>query len=345
MSKKLSSVDQIKKLLIERRRMLYVLVLSSLVLGFLGSLMVPVRFYSSVSFITEVESEAPDYSNLAQRLGGFAGFGNLSISPTSGITPEMYQEIISDPDFVRAVLSDSIRIKEINRSVNELLIESNRSFGGFVSELIAGVKGKVLGNASHDSLDSVAFDSSETYLTTDQWRGYSAFSKLVSVDFGTDNGLVKISCRTKYKQASTRLCNKILEHLSKKILVFKTKKELTRFSFIEEQYLESKNLYGEKQYDLAKFLEENRNVTSSLFEIEKQNLSNDLNFNQELYFSFSQKYAEAKISLQEKMPVVHVIEKPVIAKEPEGPGKMKLMLLALIIGFVIYFIIIVYPFI
>lgn len=255
-------------------------------------------------------------NSMRVKVEGMAGVQNMNVGDIKEIralSPVVYPNILFSVPFQKELIHTKFALKGKNDSISffEYYTGKSLSDSGFVKQ---------------DGVQNVSFDEAAcmAYLKD------HITMKVVDRD-----GYLKLSVSMRNPEVAALLAHKTQEMLQKYITEFKIAKAQVALNFIEGRYVEIKNELEEKQRELIKYREKNKNVPLILKETEEKILLNDYDLFFNLYADILRQREQARIQVKENMPVLTVIEPVVLPDHPVKPKRFLIIFVSMLFGFFI----------
>ena len=265
------------------------------------------------------------------------GFGSLSDASTDGetIPPDYYPAIVGSIPFMKQVMDAEIYIPEAGKmSIFYYFSEyRKKSVISVVKRYSIGLPFFILEAIRGEMQPPAVSEGAKVErLTKDEWKVYELLQKLIGVDIDKETGIVSVSITMPDGQVVAQVGDLVTNLLSGYVLDYKTEKARNDLQFIEEQLAESESRFEQAQIALAKFRDANHGQMTELAQTNEQRLQSDYDLAFKIYSAMAQKRDEARIKLQEKTPVVKVLEPAVVPKEKSAPRRSVIMVLSVFLG-------------
>ncbi len=148
-------------------------------------------------------------------------------------------------------------------------------------------------------------------------------------------GIISVTVRMPDPVAAADLARLTAEQLTTAIIHYESKKASEQARFLGEQQRASQARYHAAQRALAEFQDRNKSLNSAVRSIEGQRLESEFALASELYRGITTQYEAALVDEREDTPVFTVLEPSVVPNRPSSPRKLRLLVLALLMGVVI----------
>ncbi|VXD19081.1 Wzz/FepE/Etk N-terminal domain-containing protein [Marinoscillum sp. 108] len=288
-----------------------------------------------ISFASKVEYEAScklmpeSQEGTKGKLGGLGGLAGLAgidlgLGTTGSLTPQLYPEIVKSVPFQLQLIHTPIRFEKLDSLMSSYtyFTEMDRpSLFGFITEYTIGLPGKIKGLFTAEEVaPSNPANDDLIRLTKEDWSLVETYRERISVSVDDKTGIITVTTEMPDPYAAARVTDLVVKKLTSEVTNYKVEKAQVNLEFIRERYAEAEKEYEAKQKQLARFTDRNKNITSSLVQIEYQRLQNEMNITFEVYKGLATQLEQAKIKVKEETPVFTILE-PV--KVPVGNSSPK----------------------
>lgn len=154
----------------------------------------------------------------------------------------------------------------------------------------------------------------------------------IRITLASAGGIMEISTNLPDPKAAALVNVKLIEYMQDYIIEYRIKKARQTLENTRERYEEAKAEYEEANYELARYRDENINISSQTASLEEERLSNEVNLRYSIYNSIAQELEQARMVLQQQMPVFNPLEKPNVPKDPSTGSSPLLLVFAGVLG-------------
>ncbi len=147
------------------------------------------------------------------------------------------------------------------------------------------------------------------------------------------NGIMTISTNLPDPKAAALVNVKLIEYIQDYITNYRVQKAQQNLEDTVRRYEIAKEEYEEAQYELAQYRDENLNVSTETASLEEQRLSNEASLRASIYNSLTQEVEQARMIVQQQMPVFNPLEKPNVPSSPSTGTSPLLLVFAGVLGF------------
>lgn len=331
------------KVLWRKRRLITICTSVFFVLGILLAFSLQVEYKATCRLMPESQDGIKGSLGGLSGLAGLAGI-DLGAGTSGSLTPDIYPQLVASVPFQLDLMHLPLKFKDIDSTVssykyfNEI---SQKSLSNVIKDYTIGLPFKVIelfGDKASRSQKST--DERLLEMNKKDWKLLESFSgrTVVSVDIKT--GIISISSEMPDAYAAASMLNHVLEKLTSEISNYKTEKAKSNLDFIQERYNESLDKYLSKQKELDLFSDKNRNLNSSQVQSEYQYLQNEVNIAFEIFKSLATQLEQAKIKVQEEIPVFTILEPAHVPYEKSKPSRLLIIISTIIFGILFSFFLI-----
>jgi hypothetical protein len=306
------------------------------VLGLIIAFGTPKEYKAETTLLIETGSGS-SVNGLLQQFGGLAGISLGNQQESGNLNPEIYPQIVQSTPFLVEIMGEEIHSSKLDSSISVyeyLSTQVKPSVIGIVMGYTLGLPGKIIGLFKKKVKPDYSLpDLNNTLikLTNSQEGIMGAIKGRIKLTPDDANGTLKICAEMPDPFAAAELTSITYKYLSKYLVEYKIQKVKTDLDFITKQHAEAKQRYIVCQERLAHFRDANRNVTLASFRTEEERLQNEYLLAFNVFNGLSQQFEQAKLKVQEKTPVLKVID-PV--KVPLKKSKPRISLI--LIGFLFF---------
>jgi uncharacterized protein involved in exopolysaccharide biosynthesis len=335
-------------LTLSRGRGLIVLaVLGFGLLGVLYAALTPSEYTATARVVREAGDES---GGLPSGLSSVQGLGlNLEGGGTTGLTPASYPEIATSREVRLAVARDTFYFPSTGRRTT-FVDHVNRPPGPLDLVLrytlwlpwtVKSALGDPGGGAASAPVETGSTDA-VIYPTDAEERAIAALEKKISASVAESGalegggGLMTIATTASDPTLSTRLNERVIDHLRTRVREIRTETTRENLTFIVKRFEEAQQELDTAEDRLARFLEQNRSVLTGgnepQLEFRRERLRREVRFKEQLYSQLQEQVTQTRLQLQREQPVVTIAEKPVPPTAPSAPDWTFTIVLSLFLG-------------
>ena len=312
------------------------------VLGVTYALMVPEEYKSSARVVREAQ-EGGGGGGLPGGISGGAlsGLGINLGSGASGFTPAAYPDVLQSREVRLAVVRDTFRFPDVERPMT--YVEYVNRPAGTLSQLLKytlwlpwTLKG-MLGRAiSKSPAPAGTTETGEPMIpSSEENNALKAVSGKISASVDDETGLMTISVTTGGAQLAADLAESFLDHFARRVREIRTEKVREQLEFVKERFEIAEQELEAAEERLAQFLERNQNPTTATLQFQRDRLQRQVSFKEQLYSELQSQLTQTRLDLQQRQPVVTVVEGAVPPKGPSAPDRTLIVILSLLLGSIV----------
>lgn len=287
--------------LLRRRYLVIMLPLFLVALVVLPALRGPRAYTSATSFVPQSSDPMrPGLSGLAAQLGVRVPTSN------TGESPAFYAELLNS----RAILEDIVDH------------EYSFEFGG------------VAYTGNLPTLYKVRAPTPELR----REFALRAVRRKVKVSTDRETGLVRFSVTERYAPLTAMIAERLLTLLNDYNLNKRQSQARSERQFVESRLADARAELKAAEDRLQRFLQQNRRFEGSPeLAFENERLQREVRTRQEVVVSLAESYEQARIEEVRNIPVLTVVERPVVPLLPDRRGLVRRGIIALVVGTVLGF--------
>jgi len=328
-------VELLKKVYKEKKLIFKCSIIAAIV-GVVFALFQQNIYTSSTTFIPQLSSDVKTRSSSLSGLASLAGINLGGMEGSSEFPPTLYPQVVESVPFRLDLLSSYIEVNNSELTLREYLLMDNNLFNffGTVKKYTIGLPSFILGLFKAD--DNYVSDSSSIYgLTEEDHELFKKLSTVFSLSINDKEGFITMSFTDQDKTVSAQVAQTAETLLQEKIIEFKVKssKELLDFTF--NQYNEKKKAFEKLQDERAVFVDNNINISSSLFQNKLSRIESELSIAQNVVQQLASQVEQAKLQVNKDTPVFTTIKPVTIPYEKSAPKRSQIVIIFLFLGFVL----------
>lgn len=313
-----------------------------IILGLFFAIFSPKEYKSESKLMPEYSSNTQSgASSLLEQYGGLLGISSDTYNSSSNaIRVDLYPAIVSSLDFQIKLAETKFYIPSYDTTVSLITYFNAVKKPGlfdFIQGYTIGLPGKILGlfrSTSNEAITNEAISDSSKFLTLSkaEFEVIRFLQSKVRADLDEESGIVTVSAVLDDPILASLVTEHTINELTKYLTEYRTQKIKIDLEYIEDQLRKSKNRFEEAQEELAAFREQYQGTLSIRNQTEQQRLNSEYQLAFNLYNSFSQKYEESRLKLQEETPLFKVLEPVTVPIDDEASGAKTLIVFFLISG-------------
>ncbi len=324
-----------------RRRFILKVTAAFVIAGILIALLSPVGYKVNATLLPETQSIPA--SGLLQQFGGLLGLGGANLSADGeSLPPELYPDIVFSLPYQVELLKKEVAFAKFDTTLsvydywNKLYTPSVLTV---VKGYTLGLPGKIAGLFTEDQPppplpETVAKDSIIS-LTKYQLAMVGGMRKHIEIAINQENGLVNLSVAMPDPRAAAEVGHYAIELLKEYVTDYRTQKAEQYLQFVSEQTQKAEDEYQDAQTELAVFLDQNINLATKQALTELERLQARKELLQSKYSSLAKQLQQAKLEVQQKTPVLSVLQPIKMPVDNYKPQRKFIIIMALLAGLVL----------
>lgn len=327
----------------------------------------PVEYLSTAILIQEAEGGANfDGGGLLRTLTGgnfSAGGGNLAAAASgrAPLPPSMYPVIISSTDFLQVLIHEPVEFDGFDEKISlfeyfedhyeepfrskvydiigDMTIYLPYNIYRFIRGTIRSIPNLFTSGDSTDenggetALEEIELEPIDERLLQLTSEERSVIERMrLRVLLETSGGLITISTQLPDAKAAALTNALLVEQIQGFITDYRLEKARQNLAAIQNQEEEARQRYEQADLELALFLDQNINISTNVAETRVQYLQNQRNLRFNVYNSLAQEVEQARMSLEQQIPVFSVLEKSNLPSAPATGSSNLLLILSIIVG-------------
>lgn len=326
-------LSDIVQFLRDSRRTVLLWSLAALLIGALYTFLQPNQYTAYVTVMPELQSKGGGGLGNLSSLAGLAG---INLDGTSGsaeaIRPDLYPSMLQGVPFGLYILNQTVRADNRLFTVEDYLTWSAESSAGSrVGQTLFGWLssddgGTVKAVVSHPQ------NSMQPLLLTKKQEGLiQAMNKRVAAEIDKKTGVITITAKMPNPAVAAAVAGLSLNYLTNYITNYRTGKSRHQVKFLTQQVASARRRYEAAEYGLSAYRDRNRSVFLNTAKIEEQRLQADYLLAQSVYNDLAKQLEQARIKVQEEVPVFQVLEPARVPLQKSEPRRTLIVL-----GFAIF---------
>lgn len=324
-----------------RRKFIFSIVGIGFLLGLFIIFTTPKEFKSEAKLLPEYSvGSQTGASSLLQRYSGLLGIGSDTYNSNSNaLRVDLYPYIVSSAPFQLELATSEFYIPDLDTTVTLIDYYTQLKEPGILSIIkgyTIGLPGKLISLLPKRSVESNLQSSNSSTITnsilnlTDNEQGFiNKLSSIVEVELEKESGIITVSATLDHPLLSAQVADLTIQKLKLYLTEYRTQKLRTDLLFIEQQLSDAKDRFEIAQQELASFREQYQSNLSIRNQTEQQRLNSEYQIAFNLYNSFTQKYEETRLKLQEETPLFKELEPVKVPKSDEASGTVTLIVFIL----------------
>ena len=311
----------------QAKRLIILSTICFMIIGLMVALFSKVTFKSETTFVPQTNEKGGVNSSLSG-LAAIAGINLGSADISNQIPPSLYPTILESTSFIKEFLNTTVNFNGDKILIKDYL--SLNSSPGIISGLIKGIKAVFPSSEKSDKLD-------ENFIFLDDLEyGLSkGLSKQLIVSINEKEGFVSLSMIDTDPVMAAVLNRTAFSLLQSTVINFKIENAKKLFDFVSEQYSEKQIEFEAIQKELALFQDRNKNISTAVFDSERQRLQTKYDLSYALYQELAKQKAQAELQLSKDTPIFSIIKPITPPKEKDAPKRALILVIYSFLGVVL----------
>ena len=331
------SVLDLLLLLVRNRKLI---IRSIFVLGLLGGVYATVasdQYTSAARVVREVQEDSPSLGGISGGIGALRGLGINLGGASEGLSPAAFPEVLESREVRLAVARDTFVfskgeepttfVEHIRRTSGKSLLDHIKSFSTGLLRRLRGVF-----TSSPETEGNERETTEAQQLSKEEHQAIRKVNGMVSTSVDKDTGLMTITVTAKQASLAAEVTQSFVLHLTRRVQELRTEKIRRQLQFVERRFDEVEQELNGAEEKLASFLERNQNPNTASLEFQEDRLRRQVRFKEQLFSDFQGKLTQMRLDLKQQQPVVTVVEKPIIPRDPSAPSRTLIFLVSIVMG-------------
>lgn len=296
------------------------------ILGLIVAFGSKVEYEASCKLMPEnQEGIKPNLGGLGS-LAGLAGI-NLDMGGTGALTPELYPQIAQSVPFLLKVWKEPIQFEKQDTTTSSYIYFKEIDNPSLLSAIVKYTFGlpfqvKKLFSKSDEEVLKMQAGKKIIRLSKRDTELLEKYQERISVSVDNKSGILTLNTEMPDALAAAELAQLSIDLLTQFVTDYKVSKAKENLDFVQARFDETKKDFEKAQKELALFNDRNRNVTTSLGQIELERRQNEYNLAFEVYKGLATQLEQAKIKVKEETPVFTVLEPVKVPVENSKPRRL-----------------------
>lgn len=306
----------------------------------------PSTFTATSKVVAEMDNAGS--MRFSSGLSALKSFGLNLGSAGSGLIAESYPDLIKSREVLYQVTQKEFFFKSLDSTMKFVDFSTHKTVGNYIEDYTyklpftivdffrPGVKLKKI-TESDGSILSLNGTEQEAIALLQ--------SDYMSTSIDDETGIIKITTHANDRYLAAYINDAVLKSFQNHVQNIYNQKNSENLNFIKTQLDIAEQDLRTAEEKVVTFLKRNTNPQTIQLQTRLERLKSDVTFKAELFNELQLQYAQTKIELKKKEPVIRIIERPSPPLFPSGLGKLTILILFLFIGFLIGLIVVFYNFI
>lgn len=305
------------------------------ILGVFIALLSPKEYTASTTMVPQTSSSGNKLGGLSS-LAAMAGFNLDNATSGETLSPMVYPQILGSGPFQLELMNMPFTFSEVDHPVSLYEYYSEIAKPGalaLIGKYTVGLPGVILKAIKGESSKKPGSEGNGPIAFTEKQEQVSNMMKgKINLTIDSKQGYLTLQASFPEALLSAQVADQTRELLQKYITRFKVEKTTDKLNFIEERYQEKKKEFEQAQEKLARYRDQNRNMSSALAQTEEERLQGEFSIAMNVYNELAKQLEQAKIQVKEETPVFSVLEPAVVPNQKTKPKKGMIVLISLFLG-------------
>lgn len=206
---------------------------------------------------------------------------------------------------------------------------------GYIKKYTIGLPGVIVGAIKGQAITDNQKQSTNDFLLTisqDEKSLMNLLASQLSLEVNDKDGYVTISANMPEARSAAEMVQRAQILLQEAITDFKIKKAKDQMVFVEERYAEKEAAFTVAQNKLARFRDQNKNVSSAMAQTQIERLQSEFSMASSVYTELAKQLETQKIQVKEDTPVFTIIEPVVVPFERSKPKRAMILIVWTFLG-------------
>jgi capsular polysaccharide biosynthesis protein len=289
---------------------------------------------------TMVPQSAEGGSKLGGSLGGLAAMAGINLGSMGGgstIPPSLYPKIIASVPFQKEMMKTPLTIAGQKEKVTfqEYYLEIVKpGLLGYIKKYTIGLPGVIIKAIKGQPITDNRQQSTDDLLTISQDDKIlmELLSAQLSLEVNDKDGYVSISARMPEARPAAELVQRAQILLQEAITDFKIQKAKDQMVFVEERYVEKEKAFTAAQNKLARFRDQNKNVSTAMAQTQMERLQSEFSMASSVYTELAKQLETQKIQVKEDTPVFTIIDPVSVPLDKSKPKRPMILIIWTFLG-------------
>ena len=329
-------VEVIRKLWNNRKLILKITIVF-MVLGVLVALFSPKEYTAGCTMVPQSGDK-----KMGGKLSGLASMVGINLGGASSgeiLAPTIYPKIVSSIPFRKDLMETPLKFEDYEEPITLLDYYTKDeyqkfSLGGTIMKYTVGLPGVIISAIRGEDTTTISAGEGSLIqsLSQDEKKMSEKLNNIISLNVNDKEGYVQLTASLPEPLAVAQLAQQAQVLLQQYITRFKIEKVQSNLDFVRNQYEKSKLRYEEKQEELAKFRDANKNFSSAVAKTKEEVLTNEYNLAYSVYSELAKQLEQAEIAVNATTPLLTVVEPVVVPTERSKPKRGLICVLFTFLG-------------
>ncbi len=318
------------------RRTIIKYVLIGMLIGLFLALLSPKEYTVQTTMVPQTGQTSTSKLGGLSSLAAMAGFNLDMSSGTETLSPLVYPKILKSVSFQLELMNTPFEIAELDRPVSLFEYYTEHQKAGVLGSLkkyTIGLPGTILKALKGEKPEAAPGGSSDLIaLNQQQEQVLETMNQNLSLEINDKEGILTLSARFHDPVLAALVARKAQLMLQRYITTYRIQKAQEQLNFIKDRYSEKKQEFQDAQERLARFRDQNRNVSSALAQTEIERLQSEYDIAFSVYSELAKQLEQAQIKVKEDAPVLTTVEPVRVPLQKSKPNRPLILIIWTFLG-------------
>lgn len=315
---------------LEERKTLAVFVIVAAVVGVIVALATPRTYRAQVVLAPELSSGGIGLNNNMADLASTFGINMSKNTTVDAIYPEIYPEIFSSTDFIKALYDIKVRTKDDDTPRTfyyHMTKEQKAPFWTYPQSWIIKMmaKSQADGNAKGNDVDHYRISKQDAELC-------EAISGLILCEVDKKTSVITISYTDQDPLVASIMVDTLHNRLQEYITAYRTKKARADYEFYKAQAAQMKREYERSRNYYVTFADANQEAQLESVVRKTAEMEDDMQQKYDSYKNLLNSMRQANAKIQENTPAFTIIQRPMMPHRPSSRSRIQTVLIFILLG-------------
>ena len=320
---------------IKERKLIIKFVGVGIIIGLIVAFSLP-KIYTSEVILAPESSKVTGggISSMASMLG----LSNMGMgSDVDALNIRLFPNIVSSTPFLLELLDTKISDDKNEKTLSEYLDGMKEPWWSYLVRLpqktLSLIKSIFTPGSNAQQVGTIG--SNINNLTAENANKLKIMRTSLICNVDKKTGVTTLSVSLQNPNVVAKIADSVLVKLQKYITTYRINKAQQDCDYLESLFKERQREYYESQEKYAKYQDTNQNIIKRSASTERERLQNEMNLAFQVYTQVATQLQVARAKVQEAKPVFAVIEPAIVPLIPSSMGKMKILILWIVISIIL----------
>lgn len=324
------------KTLWEGRKTILKTMLICMVIGLFIAIFSEKEYTASSTFVAQTSE-----SKIGGNLGGLAAMAGINLGGmggNSGISPDLYPQIISSIPFQKELLETPLTIEGQTGEITfkEYYTTVYRpSLLGYIKKYTIGLPRLIIEafkGGSTNNNQTTTINTKVISITSEENKLIKRLDNQLILDVNDKEGYVRLSSNMPQARASAELALNGQVLLQRYVIDYKIQKSKEQLAYVKERYLEVEGKFKNIQQKLATYKDRNKFVSTALGNTTLETIQDEYTLVYGVYTELSKQFEAQYLQVTQDTPVFTVLKPVTIPLEKESPKRIFILIISVFLG-------------